>query len=165
MSAVEVSTVVRRSRAAGAVLLLLRLGMAAVFVGAAVPKIAEPDLFALAVHNYQMLPAWGVNGMAIALPWLELVIGLCLGLGIWRRASALIMAVLMVVFMIALASAKARGLDIACGCFEVGAEAEHSSLVLDVLRDLAFLAGAVILVRWDEGPRPLDLLLRRSRPD
>lgn len=146
---------------ADAVLLLVRLGMAAVFIAAALPKIAAPDLFALSVHNYQMLPAWGVNAVAVLLPWLELVIGVCLGLGIWTRASAVIMTGLMIVFMIALASAAARGLSISCGCFEVGEGAEHSSsLIWAALRDVAFLLGSVLLVRFGGGPRPLALLTR-----
>ncbi len=155
------ATVGRAPRLAGWALLLLRLGMGAVFVVAAVPKIAAPDLFALAIHNYQMLPPWGVNIMAVVLPWLELVVGACLAVGIWRRASALIMAILMVVFMIALASAAARGLSISCGCFEVGEHAEKSSLVWAVLRDTGFLAAALVLVRFEQGPRPHDLLRRR----
>jgi uncharacterized membrane protein YphA (DoxX/SURF4 family) len=155
------ATVHRRPRLAGWVLLVLRLGMAGVFVGAAVPKIAAPDLFALAIHNYQMLPPWGVNGMAVVLPWLELIVGACLAAGIWRRASALVMTLLMVVFMIALMSAAARGLSISCGCFEVGESAEKSSLVWALLRDAGFLAATLVLVRFDRGPRPLDLLQRR----
>ncbi len=148
-------------RLVDAVLLLVRLGMAAVFVGAALPKIAAPDLFALSVHNYQMLPPWGVNALAVLLPWLELVTGVCLGLGIWTRASATIMTCLMVVFMIALASAASRGLSISCGCFEVGEGAEHPSLIWPALRDVVFLLGAVLLVRFGGGP-PLHSLLTRA---
>ena len=152
----------RLPRLGGWVLLLLRLGMGAVFLGAAFPKIRDPDLFALSIHNYQMLPPWGVNLMAVVLPWLELVVGGCLVVGIWRRACAVIMTVLMVVFMIALASAASRGLSISCGCFEVGEHAEKPSLVWAMLRDALFLAASLVLVRFEAGPRPLDLL-RRSR--
>ena len=156
----QVAALGRDGRLAGVVLLLLRLGMGAVFVGAAVPKIVAPDLFALSIHNYQMLPSWGVNAMAVLLPWLELVVGLCLAVGIWRRASALIMTILMIVFMIALGSAAVRGLSISCGCFEVGEHAENPSLLWAVLRDVVFLAAALILVRFEHGPRPLDLVRR-----
>jgi len=147
---------------AAAILLLLRLGMAFVFVAAALPKIMAPDLFASNVFNYQMLPHWGVNVLAVGLPWLELVVGLCLGLGIWTRASALLMSGMMVVFMIALASASARGLDISCGCFEVGAEGGegHGTLLWAVLRDVVFLAASLLLVRFQDAPRPIDLLRR-----
>ena len=152
----------RGQRVVAVGLFLLRLGMAAVFIGAALPKIAAPDLFALAVHNYQILPAWGVNALALFLPWLELIIGLCLGLGLWSRASALLMAGLMVVFMIALVSAAGRGLSISCGCFEVGEHAAGAStLVWAALRDLGFLVAALPLVRFDAGPSPLQWWRRR----
>jgi uncharacterized membrane protein YphA (DoxX/SURF4 family) len=143
-------------------LLLLRLGLAAVFIGAAVPKIQAPDLFALNIHNYQMLPAWAVNVSAVILPWLELLIGVGLAVGVWSRACAATMAALMLVFMVALATAAVRGLSIACGCFDVGEEAGQSSLLWAALRDLAFLVAAWILVRTD-GPSLRDLIrLRRS---
>lgn len=156
----------RWRRYAPSVLVLLRLGLAAVFIVAAVPKIAAPDQFALSIFSYQMLPDWGVNALAVFLPWLELLIGVCLACGLWSRASAVIMAGLMIVFMVALASAAARGLSISCGCFEVGETTEKSSLVWAALRDIAFLFAAVILVRYDGGPRPLALLrrIRRGAP-
>ena len=153
----ETPGILRRQQ--GVLLLLLRLGMAGVFVVAAVPKLQAPDLFALDVHNYQMLPAVGVNATAILLPWLEVLVGVLIGLGVWRRACALVMSSLLVVFTIALVTASARGLNISCGCFEVGAEAGHGSLVWAVLRDLFYLAVALALVRWPDGPRPLDLIL------
>lgn len=152
-----------RSWARAAFLLTLRLGMAAVFIGAAIPKIKAPDLFALNIYNYQMLPAWGVNAMAVLLPWLELIVGVGLGLGIWSRACALTMTGLMSVFLVALVTAAIRGLNISCGCFEVGEETASSSLLWSALRDLAFLVAAVILVRNDGGPGPLDLIrLKKS---
>jgi uncharacterized membrane protein YphA (DoxX/SURF4 family) len=147
---------------AGWGLLVVRLGLAAVFVAAAIPKITAPAAFAVAISNYKMLPPWGVNALALTLPWLELLIGVFLALGIWRRACALVMAVLMVVFMIGFGSATARGLDIACGCFEVGENAPASSPVRVVARDLALLTASLLLLRFDFGPRPLDGLRRRN---
>jgi len=136
----------------------LRVGMAGVFIGAAVPKIIEPDLFASNIFNYQMLPAWGVNALAIGLPWLELVIGVFLLIGLWTRASALIISLLMVVFVIAFTSAKARGLNISCGCFEVGQEHGASSLIMVLVRDFAFLVAGMLLVRFPQAPSVLSLL-------
>jgi uncharacterized membrane protein YphA (DoxX/SURF4 family) len=152
----------RRALWGSGLLLVLRLGMSGVFIVAAIPKIASPDLFAADVFNYQMLPHAVVNALAVGLPWLELVVGICLGVGIWTRASALIMTGMMVMFMIALASATARGLDISCGCFEVGAEGGegHGALIKAALRDLVFLAATLLLVRFHDAPRPLDLLRR-----
>ena len=143
------------------ILLALRLGLAGVFIAAAVPKILEPDLFASNIYNYQMLPAWGVNAMAIGLPWLELVIAVCIGLGLWTRASALIVCMLMVVFVIAFASATSRGLNISCGCFEVGEGHAASSFLWVLGRDFAFLVAGLLLVRFPNAPAPVHLLRRR----
>jgi hypothetical protein len=38
-------------------------------------------------------------------------------LGIWKRASAVVIAALMVVFLAAIGSALVHGYDIRCGCF------------------------------------------------
>jgi uncharacterized membrane protein YphA (DoxX/SURF4 family) len=146
---------------AGVALLLLRLGLAALFIAFSIPKIREPDLFALSIFNYHMLPHWGVNAMAIVLPWLELFLGVALAIGLWRRASALVVSGLMVVFIAAFVTAKARGLNISCGCFELGEQAKPSSLVWVVLRDLSFLGAALLLVRYDHGPSLLRLLRRK----
>lgn len=151
------------------ILLLVRLGMAAVFIAAAVPKIREPDLFAASVFNYKMLPPWGVNSLALVLPWLELFIGVLLALGIWVRASAAWMAALMIVFMAAFVSATSRGLDIACGCFEVGEGAKPTSPWRVLLRDTAMLAAALALLRFGGGRAALGRSARpahsRQRPE
>jgi uncharacterized membrane protein YphA (DoxX/SURF4 family) len=133
-------------------LVVLRLAMAAVFIAAALPKIRDPDLFAAAIFNYKMLPPWGVNTLALVLPWLELAIGVLLALGVWVRASAAWMVVLMIAFMTAFVSATARGLDIACGCFEVAEGAKPTSPWWVVLRDSAMLGAAVVLWRFGGGP-------------
>jgi uncharacterized membrane protein YphA (DoxX/SURF4 family) len=133
-------------------LLALRLGLAAVFITAAIPKIAAPDLFAGNVFNYKILPPWGVNTLALVLPWLELFAGVGLALGVWPRACAWIMAGLMVVFMAAFVSARARGLDISCGCFEIGTHAKPTSALWVVVRDMSFLLAALAIVRFGAGP-------------
>jgi uncharacterized membrane protein YphA (DoxX/SURF4 family) len=142
------------------ILLALRFGMAAVFILAAIPKIGAPDLFAGNVHNYQLLPAWGVNVLAIVLPWLELFIGVGLALGIWSRACAATMMALLLVFTTAYVTARIRGLDIACGCFEVGSEAKPASALWIALRDLGLIFGAGLLAWHDGGPRPIELVQR-----
>ena len=67
--------------------------------------------------NYRLLPHELLNLLAITLPWIEVAAGLFLVLGIWKRASALVITVLMIVFLAAIGQALARGLDIRCGCF------------------------------------------------
>jgi uncharacterized membrane protein YphA (DoxX/SURF4 family) len=126
--------------------------MAPVYITSALPKIRHTDLFAAAILNYKMLPPWGVNTLALMLPWLELAIGVLLALGVWVRASAAWMVALMIVFMIAFVSATARGLDIACGCFEVAEGAKPTSPWWVVLRDSTMLGAALVLFRFGGGP-------------
>lgn len=148
---------------AGALLFAIRMGLAGVFVAAALPKIAAPDLFAGAIFNYQMLSPWAVNLAALTLPWMEFFVGACLALGLWTRASALLVAGMMLVFMVAFSVATARGLNIACGCFEVSASEEPSSVVWVVLRDLGLCGAALVVAKFDTAPslRSLWRLFRR----
>jgi uncharacterized membrane protein YphA (DoxX/SURF4 family) len=68
------------------------------------------------------------NLVAVTLPWIELLAGLLLVAGVWRRESALVIALLLVVFLVAAASVLARGIDVEnCGCVSLAkAEAGQS---------------------------------------
>jgi hypothetical protein len=77
--------------------------------------------------------------LAFYLPWLEILGGLAL---IFRRlySGALVLVlVLMLVFIGATISAKARGLDISCGCF--GHVSDQLSFAWHLVLDFAILAG------------------------
>lgn len=56
----------------------LRLLLGAVFLLASFDKILHPQAFAQTVYNYQILTDGFVNLAAIMLPWLELLLGVCL---------------------------------------------------------------------------------------
>lgn len=104
---------------------LVRFLLAAVFIGAALPKIAHPHEFALAISRYQIVPYWIVNIMAMTLPWIELVAGVALVLPGRRAPSAFVIASLMAVFTVAVFLAVIRGIDITCGCFSVNPDAQR----------------------------------------
>ena len=54
--------------------LICRLTLAIIFFYAGVEKIIHPQEFAVAIHNYQLLPDCVINFLAIFLPWLEVLI-------------------------------------------------------------------------------------------
>jgi len=56
------------------------------------------------------------NIFALFLPWVELVCGFLLISGIWLRASSLITAAMLVMFIGAVTIAMLKGLSIDCGC-------------------------------------------------
>lgn len=117
----------------------LRLFLGAVFLYASYDKILNPEAFAKAVYNYQILPDIAVNLAALALPWLELLLGVCLIAGVWLPGATLISSGLMAVFIGALAFNLMRGLDIQCGCFSTKTT-EGPADIWTVLRDVGFLA-------------------------
>ncbi|MBU0742891.1 DoxX family membrane protein [bacterium] len=124
--------------------LLLRFLIGGTFVYASLDKILDPAAFAQAVSHYRILGADVLHPLALYLPWLELVAGLAMIMGFARRGAALLIALMTAMFMAAILAALARDLDISCGCFHTkGGHAVGLSLLL---RDLALLAAAVILL-------------------
>jgi uncharacterized membrane protein YphA (DoxX/SURF4 family) len=128
------SRVLRRAQLAA------RLIMAGIFIYASIDKIAHPAAFARDVYNYQILPDALINMTALALPWLELFLGLCLLAGIWLPGAVLVVNALLVVFLAALLFNLARGLDVNCGCFSTGSDGPAMSTGWYLMRDVGFLA-------------------------
>jgi len=107
---------------------LARIAVAAVFLGACIAKIRDPELFALAVNRYRILPGEFVNLVAIVLPWIELTAGLAVlaAPARLRAAGALLLAGMLTVFTIAISLNLLRGIEASCGCFSTRADAAVS---------------------------------------
>jgi uncharacterized membrane protein YphA (DoxX/SURF4 family) len=101
---------------------LVRWILGALLVWAALSKIANPLEFYSGVAAYRLpLPGSVLRATAMVLPWLELICGLLLLAGLWTRAAAGWALILFGVFIVATGQAWARGLEIACGCFNLQA--------------------------------------------
>ena len=107
---------------------LARIAVAAVFLGACLAKIRDPEAFALAVNRYRILPGAFVNLVAIVLPWIELTAGLAVlaAPARLRAAGALLLAGMLTVFTIAISLNLLRGIEASCGCFSTRADAAVS---------------------------------------
>ena len=122
----------------------VQLALGVIFIAAALPKIADPPSFAHMVYNYRLVPGGLVNLMAMTMPWVELLAGLALILGVWKRAALMLIGAMLAVFIIAIGINLGRGNAIDCGCFNV-ADAGKSyeqrifDMKVDVLRDLGML--------------------------
>ena len=127
-----------------------RLALAAVFLYAAFPKIADPAGFAKSIFNYQLLPDAAINPLAIFLPWLELFAGVALlAVPALRRGALLLTGGMLVVFVVAISSAMLRGLNIDCGCFSTAGTGMRAALP-HLLLDIALLVAAGWLWRTDD---------------
>ena len=132
-----------------------------IFVIAAWPKIADPPSFAHMIYNYRILPGWAINISALIMPWVEILCGLALILGIWTRPARTIIGLLLVTFMIAIAFNLARGNAIDCGCFDVSAagktyEERIRDMWLVLLRDTGMLLMVAQLWWADKIARPCE---------
>jgi hypothetical protein len=117
--------------------------IAAVFIYAGVHKALDPIQLAHDIDHYKVLP-WTIGvGLAFYLPWLEIFSGLALVFRLFYRGALSILTALVVVFLAATIAAKARGLDITCGCF--GHASQNWSFPTHLALDLAILAALVVL--------------------
>jgi len=140
----------------------LRVVLGVIFVYASCDKIMDPDAFARSVQNYRILPVESVNLLAIILPWLELVCGMLLCLGLFTGGSVLVVALMLVMFFVALSSALIRGIDISCGCFSSSGTDTVSLFYL--LRDLILFTFAVQVLRYDQKILSLHTLITKQNP-
>lgn len=123
---------------------IIRIALGTIFVYAGALKANEIVSFAGNIAAYQLLPYWANYLAAAILPWLEIGCGLLLIIG-WRtRAASGLIILLNVVFIIALAAALVRGLDIDCGCFKQGG-GDKTSVWQALLRDVFLLAAAIVV--------------------
>jgi uncharacterized membrane protein YphA (DoxX/SURF4 family) len=141
-----------------ALLFALSLLVGGVFLYASFDKIVHPAEFGRIVYHYRLLgPSRFVgplpaNLLAIALPWVEVVTGLCLVTGFWRREGALLAAALLLVFVVAVGLALAQGIDVEnCGCFSVTGAGRAAGARL-IASDLLLLAAAAYVAWRSSGP-------------
>ena len=147
--------------------LLARLVTGGVWIVAGALKLPHPAESVRAVRAYDLLPEAVVPAVGHLLPVVEVVIGVCLVLGLLTRAVAAGSAVLFVAFIIGIASAWARGLSIDCGCFGGGGEIPDAAEKYpgEIARDVGLLALSGWLVVRPRTRLALDTLLFRSAHD
>lgn len=124
----------------------VRIGLAAVWLVSGGIKFADSGQTYLAVQAYDLLPAGWVSAVALALPLLELSLGVLLLAGLFTRWAAVTSAVLLLGFIAAVGQAWARGLSIDCGCFGGGGKVAQGQT--EYPRELALDVGFLLLASW-----------------
>lgn len=125
--------------------LAARLFLGIVLIIAGATKIGHPLTSQRAVQAYEILPDGIANPVGLALPFVEVVLGVLLVVGLFTRVVAAVSTVLMLAFIIGIAQAWARGLTIDCGCFGGGGQigVNDTKYPQEIARDVSFaLAGA-----------------------
>lgn len=149
------------------VALVLRVALAGVFGYAASIKLGlgpwsadgGPQAFLFNIKGFEinqaypgLLPDHLLVPLAFIIPWLELLCAIFLLLGMWTRASALVLAGLLITFIGAIYSVLSRGMEIECGCFgKFGLFCTPGKITECNLIQNAALLTAVLVV-WLLGP-------------
>jgi uncharacterized membrane protein YphA (DoxX/SURF4 family) len=134
--------------------LVLRLALGGVFLAAGGLKIGHADVFASQIAGFQLLWHPLIAPLALLLPFLEVMVGAYLVLGLFTRFAAWLAALEMALFAAAIASAVMRGISTSCGCF--GPEDHAVTSWPEVGRDIGFAAIGVVVALLAPGVLALD---------
>ena len=129
---------------------LARLGIAAVFLWAAIAKLRDPwMLFAMEIDNMHVVPPSMVELAARTVPWFELALGVALAVGIATRYVAPLTTVFIGVLFSLVVVLYLRGFQGDCGCFGPGEQLGPKTLA----RDFSFVLLS-LWVSWEALRRP-----------
>lgn len=126
------------------IVLIARILIGGILIYASINKIVDPGGFARAIDNYHLIPFGLENSMAIVLPWVELIVGICLIFGIFIDGAAFLVIVMMVIFIVAITLAIFSGYNIECGC---GLKPGELVGVRKLIEDLTYLILAWIILK------------------
>jgi uncharacterized membrane protein YphA (DoxX/SURF4 family) len=119
-------------------LFLSRLILGAIFIYASLDKALNPLAFAQIIHHYRIAPPSLINLAAVTFPWIELLAGVLIIIGIWVRGANLVLGGFLIFYIVLLSITAARGININCGCFSTS-PAVRTNLIVDIIRDIIFL--------------------------
>jgi len=98
-------------------LLASRLILGSIFIAASIGKLQHPGEFTTLVASYNILPYSLAEVYGYIVPWLELLIGSLLILGLLTRFASALSLPLIISFLIASSSKLLSGAGGGCGCF------------------------------------------------
>jgi hypothetical protein len=127
---------------------LCRWTLGGIFIYAGGTKLLEPEIFAVLIEAYGIVPEGLLMPVAIGLSFLEVIAGI--GLLFDIRGSLALITGLLVLFMVVLVYGIWMGLDVDCGCFgpeDPEAEAFHG-LRLSLFRDLVMMVSVFFIFGW-----------------
>ena len=125
-------------------LLLGRLILGYVFIYASIDKIIDPVSFSDIIDNYHITPVLLNNLFALFIPWLELIVGLCLIFNIKVHGASFLSILLLLWFIFILTQAIFRGINVECGCFDLNTSnlddlELRKNMIKRIFEDIVFL--------------------------
>ncbi|MCP5064676.1 MAG: DoxX family membrane protein [Ignavibacteriae bacterium] len=137
---------------------IIRLYVALVFILSGLDKINDLSTFSDAIENYKLLPLTLVNIVSIIIPWIEVVAGTMLLLGIFIKENSIIIFSMLSIFTLAIFIALLKGLNIDCGC--QGTSLGQQIGIWKLIENIALLIGTYLGIYF---PRQKLTFLNSSR--
>ena|SRR5579871_6498082 len=132
----------------------VRVLLGGLLLAAGALKVAHPAELASNIAGFRLLPPDVVGPLAIALPYVELLLGAYLIVGLFTKAIATIAAAQFIIYAGAIGSAVLRHIPANCGCFgpQDSATADWPHVAFDVLLAVA----AIFIARAAPGALAVD---------
>jgi len=120
------------------IVMVCRVALGVVFLVAAVAKLSDLPAFAAGVRDYRILSEGQDRLVGSTLPFVEAAVGIVLILGVAVPLAALVAAILLAGFTLAVGVNLLRGREIRCNCFGMATTATAG--VATVVRNALLLA-------------------------
>ncbi|HEX8220236.1 MAG TPA: DoxX family protein [Chloroflexia bacterium] len=140
--------------------LFARLCVGGVFVVSGLGKLADREGTTAAMSRYPFLPRGSGRFLGLVVPYLELVIGAMLVLGLLTRLAAVGAVLLFVVFTVLVVYDLTRGQQQSCHCF--GRISAERLTPVAVVRNLLLLGLSALVVAGFDGLASLDAPLNSA---
>jgi len=141
--------------------MVARLILGATFIYASYYKIIAPADFAKLIYGYDLFPPQTINLIAIVIPFVELIMGTALIIGIYPQSAALIIDAMLVFFILIISINLIRGHEFDCGCFSVQSDRIPDSPSFMLGRNLVLLTLGIYIL-WYGWRRSRIFTLTRS---
>ncbi len=135
--------------------LLFRILVGGVLIYAGFIKAVRPSAeFAAIIAAYRVAPTGVITYLAMALPYLEMWIGLFVLFGLFPRQAAMAACSVFSVFFVVLLATMMRGIDLStCGCFGPDSLSPRVTILIDV----SMILLSWLLYRMNKYPQSLTL--------
>ena len=133
------------------VLVRVQVLLGAILCVASWHKVSDPLDFAKIIYNYRLFPAPTIHALAIYVPWIEMVTGIALVLGVFRRGAALMSTLFFISFIAFLSINLARDCPTICGCFSThadGSSLTNEEKFLEMKKEIALDVCLLALSLW-----------------
>jgi len=144
---------------------VFRVGLGVVFIVSGSGKLSEGAAFVDQVEEANVLPHALASAYGTALPYVEIIIGVLLILGLLTRFAAAIGGLSALSFIIGNGTRLHRGLHGECGCFGSIASLQFSTGEALIIDCVLLIAAIQILLHKGEFLSLDSVIFRRKAPD